>query len=176
MAVPKDINYRIHQTIQQSKHDGTFLRQNYNLSVEQFKHNSTNFRTFQRINFKPGKTSGLAWQSCCLVKTLLKAAIEYKTLYTILWQNMHGNLLASAEMVPDLVLGLTYLDLEKFGSLEIWSQNENYCMASGIISALASFLKYGFLRTYIHISLRIRLLLVDHFQSSKYGGLLTAST
>jgi hypothetical protein len=51
------------------------------LSVEQFKHNSTNFRTFQRIDFKLGKASGLAWQNCCLVKTLLKAAIEYKTLY-----------------------------------------------------------------------------------------------
>ena len=78
LAVPENINDRIHQTVQQSKHDGTFLCQNYNLSVEQFKHNSTNFRTFQRIDFKTGKASGFVWQSCCLVKTLLKAAIEYK--------------------------------------------------------------------------------------------------
>ena len=53
------------------------------LSMEQFKHNSTNFRTFQRLDFKPGKTSGLAGQSCCLVQTLLKTAIELLSLNQI---------------------------------------------------------------------------------------------
>ena len=83
MAVPKDINDRIYQTVQQSKHDSTFLCQNYNLSMEQFKYNPTNFRTFQRIDFKPEKTSGLAGQSCCLVQTLLKTAIELLSLNQI---------------------------------------------------------------------------------------------